>query len=195
MERLVARRLCIFNTNFLFLLRRSKVSCNFISKISKKVFCIQIFSEALGQTRAHGIRPVSAPVVCADVFRALRVVRGRGARLAAHSADERQLRRAVPHPHSREDAGPRLRRAQFTAIFHHSAWVSPWWRARRYRLRAVHGSVNTRKPFLLPVRHRQRLRRRVFVPCPRLPRRRRLPLLPPQQAYPQAGSERQRLKS
>ena len=32
MERLVARRLCIFNTNFLFLLRRSKVSCNFILK-------------------------------------------------------------------------------------------------------------------------------------------------------------------
>lgn len=48
------------------------------------------------------------------------MVRGRGARLAAHSADERQLRRAVPHPHSREDAGPRLRRAQFAAIFHHS---------------------------------------------------------------------------
>ena len=111
---------------------------------------------------------------------------GAGARLAAHSADERQLRRAVPHPHSREDAGPRLHRAQFTAIFHHSAWVSPWWRARRYRLRAVHGSANTQKPFLLPVRHRQRLRRRVFVPCPRLP---------PQQAYPRAGSERQRLKS
>ena len=44
------------------------------------------------------------------------MVRGRGARLAAHSADERQLRRAVPHPHSREDAGPRLRRAQFAAI-------------------------------------------------------------------------------
>ena len=126
---------------------------------------------------------------------ALRVVRGRGARLAAHSADERQLRCAVPHPHSREDAGPRLRRAQFAAIFHHSAWVSPCWRARRYRLRAVHGSVNTRKSFLLPVRHRQRLWRRVFVPCPRLPRRRRLPLLPPQQAYPRAGSERQRLKS
>lgn len=120
---------------------------------------------------------------------------GAGARLAAHSADERQLRRAVPHPHSREDVGPRLRRAQFAAIFHHSAWVSPWWRARRYRLRAVHGSVNTRKPFLLPVRHRQRLRRRVFVPCPRLPRRRRFSLLPPQQAYPRAGSERQRLKS
>ena len=37
-------------------------------------------------------------------------------RLAAHSADERQLRCAVPHPHSREDAGPRLRRAQFAAI-------------------------------------------------------------------------------
>ena len=36
MERLFARRLCIFNTNFLFLLRRSKVSCNFILKISKK---------------------------------------------------------------------------------------------------------------------------------------------------------------
>lgn len=36
MERLVARRLCIFSTNFLFLLRRSKVSCNFILKISKK---------------------------------------------------------------------------------------------------------------------------------------------------------------
>lgn len=36
---------------------------------------------------------------------------------------------------------------------------------------------------------------RVFVPCPRLPRRRRFPLLPPQQAYPRAGSERQRLKS
>ena len=36
MERLAARRLCIFNTNFLFLLRRSKVSCNFILKISKK---------------------------------------------------------------------------------------------------------------------------------------------------------------
>lgn len=36
MERLVARRLCIFNTNFLFLLRKSKVSCNFILKISKK---------------------------------------------------------------------------------------------------------------------------------------------------------------
>ena len=47
---------------------------------------------------------------------ALRVVRGRGARLAAHSAVERQLRRAVPHPHSREDARPRLRRAQFAAI-------------------------------------------------------------------------------
>lgn len=90
---------------------------------------------------------------------ALRVMRGRGARLAAHSADERQLRRAVPHPHSRRDAGPRLRRAQLAAIFHHSAWVSPWWRARRYRLRAVHGSANTQKPFLLPVRHRQRLRR------------------------------------
>ena len=44
------------------------------------------------------------------------MVRGRGARLAAHSADERQLRRAVPHLHSREDAGPRLRRAQFAAI-------------------------------------------------------------------------------
>ena len=41
---------------------------------------------------------------------------GAGARLAAHSADERQLRRAVPHPHSREDAGPRLHRAQFAAI-------------------------------------------------------------------------------
>lgn len=41
---------------------------------------------------------------------------GAGARLAAHSADERQLRRAVPHPHSREDAGPCLRRAQFAAI-------------------------------------------------------------------------------
>lgn len=92
---------------------------------------------------------------------ALRVVRGCGARLAAHSADERQLRRAVPHPHSREDAGPRLRRAQFAAIFHHSAWVSPWWRARRYRLRAVHSSANTRKPFLLPVRHRPK------VPAPR----------------------------
>lgn len=36
MERLAACRLCIFNTNFLFLLRRSKVSCNFILKISKK---------------------------------------------------------------------------------------------------------------------------------------------------------------
>lgn len=36
MERLAARRLCIFNTNFLFLLRKSKVSCNFILKISKK---------------------------------------------------------------------------------------------------------------------------------------------------------------
>ena len=36
MERLVTRRLCIFNTNFLFLLRRSKVSCNSILKISKK---------------------------------------------------------------------------------------------------------------------------------------------------------------
>ena len=36
MERLAARRLCIFNTNFLFLLRKSKVSCNFIFKISKK---------------------------------------------------------------------------------------------------------------------------------------------------------------
>ena len=36
MERLAARRLCTFNTNFLFLLRRSKVSCNFILKISKK---------------------------------------------------------------------------------------------------------------------------------------------------------------
>lgn len=48
MERLAARRLCIFNTNFLFLLRRSKVSCNSILKISKKVFCIQIFPEALG---------------------------------------------------------------------------------------------------------------------------------------------------
>lgn len=35
---------------------------------------------------------------------------------ASHSADERQLRRVVPHPHSREDAGPRLRRAQFAAI-------------------------------------------------------------------------------
>lgn len=48
MERLAARRLCIFNTNFLFLLRKSKVSCNFILKISKKVLCIQIFPEALG---------------------------------------------------------------------------------------------------------------------------------------------------
>ena len=36
MERLAARRLCIFNTIFLFLLRRGKVSCNFILKISKK---------------------------------------------------------------------------------------------------------------------------------------------------------------
>lgn len=36
MERLAARRLCIFNANFLFLLRKSKVSCNFIFKISKK---------------------------------------------------------------------------------------------------------------------------------------------------------------
>lgn len=36
MERLAARRLCIFNANFSFLLRRSKVSCNFILKISKK---------------------------------------------------------------------------------------------------------------------------------------------------------------
>ena len=36
MERLAARRLCIFNTNFLFLLRKSKVSCNFILKTSKK---------------------------------------------------------------------------------------------------------------------------------------------------------------
>lgn len=36
MERLAARRLCIFNTNFLFLLRKSEVSCNFILKISKK---------------------------------------------------------------------------------------------------------------------------------------------------------------
>lgn len=36
MEHLAARRLCIFNANFLFLLRRSKVSCNFILKISKK---------------------------------------------------------------------------------------------------------------------------------------------------------------
>lgn len=36
MERLAARKLCIFNTNFLFLLKRSKVSCNFILKISKK---------------------------------------------------------------------------------------------------------------------------------------------------------------
>ena len=36
MERLAARRLCIFNTNFLFLLRRSKVSCNFILKFQKK---------------------------------------------------------------------------------------------------------------------------------------------------------------
>lgn len=62
------------------------------------------------------MRPVSAPVVHADVFRALRVVRGCGARLSAHSADERQLRRAVLHQHSREDAGPRLRRAQFAAI-------------------------------------------------------------------------------
>ena len=152
-----------------------------------RLWSTQTFS-ALGAQ--HRRRACFAQYRCA-----LRVVRGRGARLAVHSADERQLRCAVPHPHSREDAGPRLRRAQFTAIFHHSAWVSPWWRARRYRLRAVHGSVNTRKPFLLPVRHRQRLRRRVFVPCPRLPRRRRLPLLPPQQAYPRAGSERQRLKS
>ena len=36
MERLAARRLCIFNTNFLFLLRRSKVSCTFILKFQKK---------------------------------------------------------------------------------------------------------------------------------------------------------------
>lgn len=36
MERLAARRFRIFNANFLFLLRRSKVSCNFILKISKK---------------------------------------------------------------------------------------------------------------------------------------------------------------
>lgn len=36
MERLAARRFCIFNTNFLFLLRKSKVSCNFILKTSKK---------------------------------------------------------------------------------------------------------------------------------------------------------------
>lgn len=48
MERLAARRLCIFNTNFLFLLKKSKVLCNFILKIPKKVFCIQIFPEALG---------------------------------------------------------------------------------------------------------------------------------------------------
>ena len=36
MERLATCRLCIFNTNFLFLLRKSKVSCNFILKTSKK---------------------------------------------------------------------------------------------------------------------------------------------------------------
>lgn len=50
MERLAARRLCIFNTNFLFLLRKSKVSCNFILKISKKVFCIQIFGDKPART-------------------------------------------------------------------------------------------------------------------------------------------------
>ena len=43
MERLAARRLCIFNTNFLFLLRKSKVLCNFILKISKKFSAFKFF--------------------------------------------------------------------------------------------------------------------------------------------------------
>lgn len=43
MERLTVRRLCIFNTNFLFLLRRSKASCNFILKISKKFSAFKFF--------------------------------------------------------------------------------------------------------------------------------------------------------
>lgn len=54
MERLVARRLCIFNTNFLFLLRKSKVLCNFILKIPKKVFCIQ-FSPKLWDKPARTV--------------------------------------------------------------------------------------------------------------------------------------------
>lgn len=43
MERLAARRLCIFNTNFLFLLRKSKVSCNSILKIPKKFSAFKFF--------------------------------------------------------------------------------------------------------------------------------------------------------
>lgn len=193
MERLAARRLCIFNTNFLFLLRRSKVSCNFISKISKKfsafkfspklwdkpartalgpflrLWSTQTFSalgssmtsfalviwayEQSGSALSTALLSICsyAPYVLLSIFAgalsdrwnkkgtmlicdaaaALTTVGvlvllstdalcvwcvGAGARLAAHSADERQLRRAVPHPHSREDVGPRLRRAQFAAI-------------------------------------------------------------------------------
>lgn len=52
MERLAACRLCIFNTNFLFLLRRSKVSCNFILKISKKFSAFK-FSPKLWDKPAH----------------------------------------------------------------------------------------------------------------------------------------------
>lgn len=155
MERLAARRLCIFNTNFLFLLRKSKVSCNFILKTSKKfsafkfspklwdkpartalgpflrLWSTQMFSalgsfmtsfalviwayEQSGSALSTGgvLVLLSTDALCVWCV-------GAGARLAAHSADERQLRRAVPHPHSREDAGPRLHRAQFAAIFHHS---------------------------------------------------------------------------
>lgn|GEM_PF-885961 len=215
MERLAARRLCIFNTNFLFLLRRSKVSCNFILKTSKKfsafkfspklwdkpartvlgpflrLWSTQTFS-ALGSSMtsfalviwayeqsASALSTVGVLVLlstdalcvwhlyvlnalnglintCAGLAMVIgsvivsllpapksrtRVICnallvsmstenfllalghsmpvwcvGAGTRLAAHSADERQLRRAVPHPHSREDAGPRLHRAQFAAI-------------------------------------------------------------------------------
>lgn len=54
MERLAARRLCIFNTDFLFLLRKSKVSCNFILKISKKFFAFK-FSPKLWDKPARTV--------------------------------------------------------------------------------------------------------------------------------------------
>lgn len=195
MERLAARRLCIFNTNFLFLLRRSKVSCNFILKISKKFSAFK-FSPKLWDKPARTALGPFLRLWSTQTFSALGSFMTSFALVIwAYEQSGSALSTVGVLVLLSTDAFCVWCVGAGARLAAHSAWVSPWWRARRYRLRAVHGSANTRKPFLLPVRHRQRLRRRVFVPCPRLPRRCRLPLLPPQQAYPRAGSERQRLKS
>lgn len=57
MERLAACRLCIFNANFLFLLRRIKVSCNFIFKISKKFSAFKFFPKLWDKPARTALSP------------------------------------------------------------------------------------------------------------------------------------------